>query len=104
MKETDFTLTKEKNEKGFRFIIKGHISSAYADHLQSELDAALREKPASIILTMSDVVYLSSSGLKVILKTYKDAQNAGSTFGIETPSKNVIDILKMTALEGLLLA
>ena len=102
MSPDDFAITKEKILNGFKFVINGRIDAINADQLQIILNEVMKEKPNSIIFNMLHVVYLSSAGLKVILKTYKDTKEAGGTLGIEMPSENVLNILKMTALDGLL--
>ena len=102
MDQNDFVITKEKNMKSIKFVLKGRVNSINADYFQSELDQMIQEMPASIVLNMFNVSYLSSAGLKVILKAYKDIKEAGGSLGIETPSENVKNILNMTALDGLL--
>lgn len=103
MEDSGFEILKEKSGKIIKLIIKGRISATYADQFQKKLDEAIQEGPSTIILNMLQVIYLSSSGLKVILKGYKDAEKAGVPLGIEEPSENVLNILKMTALERLLM-
>jgi len=102
MNPDDFEITKEKIPNGVKFIIHGRINTINADQIQIMLNEAMKEKPGSIVFNMFHVVYMSSAGLKVILKTYKDAKETGITLGIEMPSENVLNILKMTALDGLL--
>ena len=103
MNEEEFEIISEKSAKGVRVTVRGHVGLVYTDMLQKVMNEAIQEKPAEITVNMQDVVYLSSVGLKIILKAYKDCQKAGSVLGIEMPSENVLNILKMTALDGLLI-
>ena len=104
MNQDNFKITKEKNPNNVKLTIRGRLDIVNADLLQIELNELMKEKPDCILLNMSHVIYLSSAGLKVVLKTYKDAKNAGSILGIEMPSEKVLGILEMTALERLLIS
>jgi anti-sigma B factor antagonist len=103
VKNEEFEITKEVTPKGIRFYIKGRVNSINADQLQGELETALKEHPVNIVLNMLYVIYLSSAGIRVILKTYKDAKEAGGTFGIEMASQNVKNVLGMAALDEMLI-
>ena len=103
MKEEDFTITKEKTSKTAKFIVKGRVNANNADELQYDLEEALDEGEKNIILNMLRVEYMSSAGIRVILKIYKDAKEAGGKFGIEMPSEHVRNVLGMTALDEMLI-
>jgi anti-anti-sigma factor len=51
---------------------------------------------------MSQVEYLSSIGIRVVLKIFKISKEQGGTFNIEKPSKIVRNVLGMVALEEML--
>ena len=102
MSEKKFTATREKTPDGVRFIVKGWLDSSYADELQLKLEEALKDGQINIILNMSDVEYLCSNGIRVILKTYKDAKEASGKLRIEEPSESVRKILTLTALDKML--
>ena len=103
MKEDDFAITKEEVPGGVKFILKGRLNSASADELQFKLDKAISEEQINIVINMSRVEYMSSAGIRVILKSYKDAKKAGGKLGIERPSENVKNVLGMTALDEMLI-
>jgi anti-anti-sigma factor len=52
---------------------------------------------------MSEVEYLCSIGIRVILQTYKEAKKKGRKLGIEHPSECVKKVLYITALNELLM-
>ena len=103
MKDDDLEISKEKIKDGIKLILKGRINSSSADVLRLELDEAIRDEQKNIILNLLRVDYLSSAGIRVILKIYKDAALIGARFGIEMPSANVKNVLGMTALDELLI-
>ena len=103
MGNEDFAIIKEKTREGLKFIIKGRANTASAEELRHYLEEALREEQINIVLNMLKVEYLSSAGIRVILKAYKDAKGAGGKLGIEMPSENVRNVLGMTALDEMLI-
>ena len=103
MKNSDLEITEEKTTEGIKFIIKGRVNSDTADELQDQLQKALDDGHKKITLNMIWVDFLSSAGIRVILKTYQEASNAGGKLGIEMPSQNVKNVLGMAALDKMLI-
>ena len=103
MKNEEFTIKKEKIPGGLRFIIRGRVNSINAPGIQHKLDEAIKDGEKKIVLDMGLVEFLSSAGIRVILKTHKDITKAGGTFGIEQASESVKNVLGMVALGEMLL-
>ncbi|MDR0316536.1 MAG: STAS domain-containing protein [Treponema sp.] len=102
MKE-NLEITEEKNNGVVKFFVKGRIDATSADMLDYKLQNAFKDGQSKIILNMSLVEYLSSIGIRVILKTYKQAAETGGKFNIEHPSEFVKNVLGMTALDSMLI-
>jgi len=103
MKKEEFEITGEKTPDGIKFFLKGFITSYHADKLQNELDAAMKDGIVNIVLNMLFVEYLCSTGIKVLLKTFKSAKEAGGKLSIEKPSERVKNVLGMVALDEMLI-
>ena len=103
MNNTDLEITEEKTPEGIKFSIKGYINSVNADKLQNKLQKAMNDGEKNIVLNMLWVEFLSSAGIRIILKAYQEANNAGGTLGIEKPSQNVKNVLGMVALGEMLI-
>ena len=101
--DNELTVEKSIGPEAVKFTIAGRIYSSNADKLKVHLEKALEEKQFNIILNMSQVEYISSIGIRVILKAYMDANKAGGKLEIEMPSENVRNVLKITALEEMLI-
>jgi len=82
--------------------VNGRIDSNSADDLFLKLESAVNEGHKKIILNMAKVGYLSSVGIRVILKIYKKAAESGGLFQIEQPSEIVKKVLGMVALNEML--
>ena len=106
MKDEALEVTEEKNEDSgvVEFILKGRVDSFSSDVLNFKLERALNEGEKKLVLNMSQVEYLSSAGIRVILNTYKNAKKAGGKLGIESPSQSVRNVLGMTALDEMLIS
>ena len=103
MKNNDSEITEEKTSTGIKFFLRGRINSENADELQEALQKAFNDGYRDIVLNMIWVEFLSSAGIRVILKAYQEANAAGGKLGIEMPSQKVKNVLGMTALEELLI-
>ena len=97
MKNGDIAFTTEKVSNGIRLIVKGRIDSINAVELGYALGHAVREGQPNLILNMEHVEYLCSTGIRVIIKAYKEVLDAGGKFEIENPSECVRDILEVIA-------
>ena len=98
-----FEVTKEKSEDLVKFLIKGRVNATNSEKLHDILKKTLVEGEKHIILNMLWVEFLSSAGIRVILKTYQEINDLGGSFGIEMPSINVRNVLGMTALDDILI-
>ena len=103
MSINNLEITQESIMRGVKFIIKGRINSVNSPELQEKLEEALKEGHNNIVLNMLRVDHLSSAGIKVILKAYKDAGKTGGKLGIEGPSESVRNVLGMSALDKMLI-
>lgn len=109
MDNLDLTITKDEipdetgADKTVRFHVSGRIYYYTSPSLQKALDDAFDGGMINIIVNMSEVEYLCSSGIKALLKTHKDAVKAGGSLSVEQPSEHVRSVLKMTALDDILI-
>jgi anti-anti-sigma factor len=102
MKDDELEITEDSGPGYSKFIVKGRVNAANADILLYKLDAAIKEGHKNIIINMARVDYLSSIGIRVLLKIYKQAAEAGGKFNVERPSENVKNVLGMVALKDMM--
>ena len=82
--------------------LQGRLDSPNSADLEHKLEQAIESGQTNIILNMLQVEYLCSTGIRVILKTYKGVKMAGGSFGIEMPSECVKNVLGMVAMNEML--
>jgi membrane fusion protein (multidrug efflux system) len=57
--------------------VEGRLDANFSSQLEDRIDQLIAEKTHKIILDFSDVTYLSSSGLRVLLSLKKETENRG---------------------------
>ncbi|MDR0311799.1 MAG: STAS domain-containing protein [Acidobacteriota bacterium] len=102
MRNDDFEIKKEVVDESVKFILKGRLDAINSSARLYQLEDALGTGNKNMILNMTLVEYISSAGIRAILKTYKQAEDAGGKLRIERPSENVKNVLGMTALDQML--
>jgi len=103
MKDDVLEITDSMKDDVCRLIARGRIDANSADVLQFKLEEVLKTSCKSIILNMLQVEYLSSIGIRVLLKIYKQAAENEGSFKIEEPSQIVKNVLGMVALKEMLI-
>jgi len=87
--------------KAQRFELVGRVNTTTAEDFEKEMNQALHVSEY-ITLNMSNVTLLTSVGIRVILKTYKQCDARHGKFLLEAPSQTVKNVLGLSALEQML--
>jgi anti-anti-sigma factor len=82
--------------------IQGRLDGYWADHLAQSLDDAVREGARNLRLNLSEVSYLSSAGIRVLIRAHKQLSAIQGSFSVSEPSEAVRSILQLTGLMDLL--
>ncbi len=95
-------ITKNKTSDALEISVTGRLDAYWADHLARALEDAVRDGADHIRLNMADVVYMSSVGIRVLLRFYKQLQRIKGRFAVSNPSDAVRTVLELAGLEMLL--
>jgi len=95
-------ITKQQSGDVLEVSIKGRLDAYWADHLTRALEEAVRDGADHIRLNMAEVAYMSSVGIRVLLKFYKQLQRINGSFAVSNPSEAVKTVLDLAGLEALL--
>ena len=83
--------------------IKGDIDHHNAKRIREEIDAFIfTKKPLMVILDLSSVEFMDSSGLGLILGRYTNATDIGAKFILYHPNKRVKKILELAGIERIM--
>lgn len=97
-------ITRNRTAEYLELKIDGRLDAYWADHLTAALEEALREGADHLRLDMAGVVYMSSVGIRVLLRVYKQVQRLNGSFAVSNPSPAVKGVLELAGLETLLLS
>lgn len=87
------TIEKKINNNAVTLIVSGRLDTQTAPELEAELDAVL-EDASELTFDMTNLEYVSSAGLRVILKAQKVMNTKGSMklTGVNDSIMEVFDI------------
>lgn len=83
-------------------VAEGDIDLASAGDLRDALAQAL-EKSDSVVVDVGGVGFIDSSGLSVLVRGHREAQESGGSLSLRSPSPMLRRLLDITALASLLL-
>lgn len=82
--------------------ISGRLDAQWAGDLDSGLAAAIRDGARTVRLDMSGITFMSSAGIRILIKYWKELKAIKGSFGIVAPSEQVRTVLSMAGLLDLL--
>ena len=78
--------------------VKGRVDSNTAPELDSALTNLLNSNRNKIVLNLQAVEYLSSAGLRALVKALKDAQKSGGDLRLASVSEPIEVILRTVGM------
>ncbi len=79
--------------------IRGRIDTYSIHSLQQQMDQALIAKPAGLVIDLSEVDFMDSSGLAVLVQSMKKWRERGGDLRLCNPMQPVRMILELTRLD-----
>ena len=96
-------IVKQLTSQGIELLVKGRLDAYWAEHLNLSLAEVIRGGTHHITLNLREVVYLSSAGIRVLIKVHKQLKGIDGALSVTTPSEQVTSVLSMTGLAELIL-
>src|ERR1041385_8380838 len=97
-------ITRSQRAETLELRLRGRLDAYWADHVGKAVDDAIRGGSHRIELNFSAVDYLSSAGLRLLIKFYKELKAVQGSLTITEPSQGAYAILKMAGLAGMMVA
>ncbi len=86
--------------KGIQILeITGRMDGELAAAMGQALEEILSQGHDKLVLNLGNVDYISSPGLREIVRAYKRAQAGGGDLRIASPSERVMDVFKLAGLD-----
>src|SRR5712692_1156746 len=97
-------VTKVHTGDSLEVRVKGRLDGYWADHLAAALEQSIRDGAHRIRLNLSEVPYMSSAGIGVVVKFYKQLGEIKGSLVVSSASAPVKRVIEMAALGQLLAA
>lgn len=97
-------LTTHSFDDAIEIRVSGRLDAYWADPLAHAIEEQVRGGSHRLRLDLSGVSYISSVGIRVLLKFYKQLHGIGGALTICNPSEAVKTILELAGLQALLAA
>lgn len=82
--------------------LSGEIDHHSAKGMREEIDKAIEYgMPSLLILDFSDVTFMDSSGIGLVMGRYRMLQKTGSTLNLVNLPENIYKIMKLAGIERL---
>src|SRR5438034_4271324 len=91
-------ITRSVNDGIVELVVVGRLDGYWADHLDAALTDAIREGHHRLRLDCSQVSFLSSARIGVLVKFHKELARINGSFSVVNPSKPVSTALRITRL------
>ena len=78
--------------------VRGRVDSETAPELDDALTKLLQDNKNKIVLNLGDVNYMSSAGLRAMVKALKDAQKSGGDVRLASVSQPIEVILRTVGM------
>ena len=80
--------------------IKGDIDHHSADKMRESVEAAIKkERPAALVLDMSEVEFMDSSGFGFVMGRYKTVSSIGGKVSVTGCKDRIAKLLKMSGAD-----
>lgn len=93
---------KKNTENGVLTIgLEGRLDTLTAPQLECEIINSL-ENAEKLVLDFSNLAYISSAGLRVLLSTQKKMNGSGGSMVIRKPNEVVMEVFEATGFSDIL--
>jgi len=100
-RRTTMEVTTRKTEDALIVKVAGAVDTEATEELRTELGKALKLKPSKVIMDLSLVPTMGSSGIGKILIFFKSLDSNNASFEIKGIHENIYHIFKAVKLDKL---
>jgi anti-anti-sigma factor len=94
-------ISKNYNEKELTLVIEGRVDTITSQNLHEEINNEIGNFD-SLIMDFTDLEYISSAGLRVLIDTQKKLKAANIPFAIKNVNNAVGEIFRMSGFDKIL--
>lgn len=83
--------------------LRGEIDLHVSPRLEGSLGSMIARRPEHVVVDLSGVTFIDSSGLAVLIKAMQDVKEYGGTFALAGINNNLRSIFEMARLDQVFL-
>lgn len=83
-------------------VIEGRLDTVTAPELEKAIATLVQQRAQAVVFECKGMEYVSSSGLRVVLSTYKSVVSNGGSFVLRNLSKDVRSVFDLTGFSRIL--
>lgn len=95
------TINSEQQGHVSVIAVKGRVDGFSAPQLETALQDVIKAKQYKIIVDMSETEFMSSAGMRALLKARMDTQDKKGELRLAAPTPFIMDSLKLVGLDKL---
>jgi len=95
-------ITQTKQDNSVLLVLTGRLDSVTQSELTSSLDGIFSTGIVDLVFDLSDLVYISSAGLRVLLSAQKKVKASGKAMKIKGVRPEVKDVFDITGFSGIM--
>ncbi|MGC8465126.1 MAG: STAS domain-containing protein [Acidimicrobiales bacterium] len=95
---TAFSVSTDFDDNGTIVSVEGEIDIASTPELKAMLDSVAMTKPERVVVDLSLVEFLDSTGLGVLVSAFKSFTDDGVGFRIVASDRRVLRVFEVTGL------
>ena len=99
---TNCKILWEKEEGVLIVSPHGRIDTKNADEIQLEMDPEIASEAGPLVIDFQGVTFLSSAGLRVVLRIAKFLNRQGREFAMASLNRSVRDVVEVSGLDQLI--
>lgn len=102
LQRTGFAVVAQTSERSTVLKLRGELDVATAPVLEGGLACAFAPKPSSMVLDMTDLTFLDSTGIRVLVTAARQAEGDGCSIVLMAPNAQVLRVLRLTGVDRLI--
>ena len=96
--QENLNIEVQLKDKAATLLLSGRLDANWAGHLDENIEKLVRTGIYDMQLDTSGIVYISSAGIRILVKQYKNLQSVGGNLSISAFSPQVEEVLNMVGM------
>ena len=93
------TFDVQRSDKATTLAVRGSLDINTAPHVADEVDRIINEKPKTVVVDLSGLDLIDSSGVAALVKLYKGVRSAGGMITISGARDQPLAIFKLLRMD-----